>query len=95
MNLFTSHPLNTHVYFKMKTTLNRKKVQSCMKINVIEIEYVNSSPLRQNRLFFCKGGLLEGILCTECNGLVSMWDKEKRQRRSSRIIGEACKTNLT
>lgn len=42
----------------------------CMEINVIEIEYVNFSPLRrQNRTFFGKRGLLEGILCTKSNGL--------------------------
>ena len=61
----------------------------CMEINVIEIEYVNSSPLRrQNGLFFGKRGLLEGILCTKSNGLenVSMWDKEQRQQQKERFL---------
>ena len=75
-----------------KSKLNLKKLQfvaMCMEINVIEIEYVNSSPLRrQNRPFFGKRGLLEGILCTKSNGLenVSMWDKEQRQQQKERFL---------
>ena len=89
-DVFTSHLLNAHT-FQNQNWIYRtfSFVSMCMEINVIEIEYVNSSPLRrQNGLFFGKRGLLEGILCTKSNGLenVSMWDKEQRQQQKERFL---------